>query len=311
MRYAIIGTGAIGGYYGARLAEAGHEVHFLFHSEYDAVVKNGLQVNSVNGDIHLSNVNAYNDVTKMPKCDAVIVAMKTTSERLLTEMLPHVCADGAVVSLFQNGLGYEELVYDAIKDKVKNVTMTGGMAFICSSRTAPGVISHYDFGSVTLSPLDTPEADTEKVKLIVEQLKASNVPAKYDGNLKERRWNKLLWNIPYNGMCVILNTSTDKLMQDPSSRALIRDVMVEVTEGAAACGVPMAENAVDAMMKYTDSMTPYAPSMKLDFDNCREMEIQGIYTNPIIAARECGCHMKKVEMMEQQLRFIQAQYLNK
>ena len=105
MRYAIIGTGAIGGYYGAKLAEAGHEVHFLFHSEYDAVVKNGLQVNSVNGDIHLSNVNAYNDVTKMPKCDAVIVAMKTTSERLLTEMLPHVCADGAVVSLFQNGLG--------------------------------------------------------------------------------------------------------------------------------------------------------------------------------------------------------------
>ena len=57
----------------------------------------------------------------------------------------------------------------------------------------------------------------------------------------------------------------------------------------------MAENAVDAMMKYTDSMTPYAPSMKLDFDNRREMEIQGIYTNPIIAARECGCHMKKVE----------------
>ena len=100
MRYAIIGTGAIGGYYGARLAEAGHEVHFLFHSEYDAVVKNGLQVNSVNGDIHLSNVNAYNDVAKMPKCDAVIVAMKTTSERLLAEMLPHVCADGAVVSLF-------------------------------------------------------------------------------------------------------------------------------------------------------------------------------------------------------------------
>ena len=309
MRYAIIGTGAIGGYYGARLAEVGHEVHFLFHTEYDAVVKNGLQVNSVKGDIHLCKPFVYKSAASMPKCDVVIVAMKTTSESLLMDMLPNVCADGCVVCLFQNGLGMEQIVYERLKDKIKGLTVCGGMAFICASRVSPGVIAHYDFGSVTISPLSSPEADFDKVKRICEDFNASNVKAIYDENLNLRRWNKLLWNIPYNGMCVILNTSTDRLMQNPYSRNLIRDIMVEVTEGAAACGCPMADDSVDNIMAYTDSMTPYAPSMKLDFDNHRATEIEAIYTNPLNAAIANVCVMRKVQMMERQLRFIQSQYL--
>ena len=79
MRYGVIGTGAIGGYYGAKLAHAGQELHFLFHSDYEYVKQHGLQVDSCNGSFHLDDVNAYLHTEDMPKCDVVLVCLKSVN----------------------------------------------------------------------------------------------------------------------------------------------------------------------------------------------------------------------------------------
>ena len=81
MKYAVIGTGAIGAYYGAKLAYAGNDVHFLLHSDYDFVKENGLQIDSCDGSFHLSDPNIYHSTADMPACDVVIVALKTTNNR--------------------------------------------------------------------------------------------------------------------------------------------------------------------------------------------------------------------------------------
>ena len=84
MRYGVIGTGAIGGYYGAKLAQTGKEVHFLFHKDYDYVKEHGLQVDSCDGSFHLEDVNAYQSTKDMPMCDVVLIGLKTVNTGLIS-----------------------------------------------------------------------------------------------------------------------------------------------------------------------------------------------------------------------------------
>lgn len=320
MDYAVIGAGAIGGYYGGRLAEHGNNVHFLFHSEYQTVIEKGYHISSVKGNVTFYPpslaerenlcIKAYNAPSQMPKCDVIIVAMKTTSNNQLPRILKQVCKTNAVVILFQNGLGMERDVFNMIHAEMPEVSVAGAMAFICSSRTTPGCISHFDYGDVTLSPLDANDAHVAEVlQQVSKDFNNSKVKASYDPNLLARRWQKLLWNVPYNGLTVALNTSTDVLMNTPSSRQIVKDIMQEVVNAANTCGVKFADNAIEKMLTFTDNMRPYAPSMKLDFDNHRQLETEYIYTRPIQSAKEHGYMMQKTEMLLHELQFIQGQYL--
>ena len=110
MKISIIGTGAIGGYYGMMLANAGHDVHFLLRSDYEYVKAHGLQLQSkMHDNIDLPKVNAYQKATDMPKSDIVLVALKTVQNKdVLPEILPHITDENSLVILIQNGLGMEE-----------------------------------------------------------------------------------------------------------------------------------------------------------------------------------------------------------
>jgi 2-dehydropantoate 2-reductase len=114
-----------------------------------------------------------------------------------------------------------------------------------------------------------------------------------------------VWNMPFNGMTVALNTRTDLLLKNPSTRQLIRDLMMEVVEASRALGISGVDEAfAEKMIQMTDEMTPYSPSMKLDFDFHRPMEIHYLYTRPIEIARAAGYRMHKLEMLEAELRFL-------
>ncbi|MHC5731397.1 MAG: 2-dehydropantoate 2-reductase N-terminal domain-containing protein, partial [Nostoc sp.] len=99
--YAILGTGALGGFYGAKLQKAGLDVHFLLKSDYEYVSKSGLVIESKDGDFTLTQVNAYNDIEKMPQCDVVVVALKTTQNHLLPQIFAPLVRDDGVVLVLQ------------------------------------------------------------------------------------------------------------------------------------------------------------------------------------------------------------------
>ena len=104
MRYGVIGVGAIGGYYGSKLAYSGQEVHFLSHSDYQFVKERGMQVDSCDGSFHLDHVNVYQYAEDMPKCDVVIVGLKTTNNHLLPSLLTPLLHEHTVVVLIQNDI---------------------------------------------------------------------------------------------------------------------------------------------------------------------------------------------------------------
>ncbi len=298
MRYGIIGVGAIGGYYGSKLAYSGQEVHFLLHSDYKFVKEHGMQVDSCNGSFHLDHVNVYQNPEDIPKCDVVIVGLKTTNNHLLPTLLPPLLHEHTAVVLIQNGIGVEADVQQMFPD----VQLIGGLAFICSAKTEPGRVNHQCYGSINLANYSCKDENlfNNILKDFTDaDIQAASVP--YD----EARWKKAVWNMPFNGMTVALNTRTDLLLKNPATRQLIRDLMMEVVGASRALGISGVDEAfVEKMIQMTDEMTPYSPSMKLDFDFHRPMEIHYLYTRPIEIARAAGYRMSKLEMLEAELRFL-------
>lgn len=299
LKYGIIGTGGLGGYYGGRLALSGKDVHFLLNSDYKHVRENGLKVDSVNGDFHLDQVQAYPSASEMPVCDVLLVCLKTTNNRLLQTMLPPVVHENSLVVMIQNGLGVEE----DLESMMPRLNIAGGLAFICSSKKGPGHISHVDLGKISIGGYNL--KSREPLRQVCDDFLEAGVPCRLSDNLYASRWQKLLWNIPFNGMTVVLNTTTDQILANDSTRQLALDMMLEVVRAANHCGVPMEEESARRMIEITDGMTPYAPSMKLDYDFRRPMEIEAIYSRPVQEAAKAGFEMKTVAMLEKQLRFIQ------
>ncbi len=299
MKYAIIGTGAVGGYYGGRLANAGHDVHFLLHSDYEFVRKNGMQVDSCNGSFHLPRPNVYHSVHDMPQADVVIVALKTTRNALLAELLPPLLHPQTLVLLIQNGIGLEP----DVQKMFPGLWLAAGLAFICSAKTGPGQVSHQCYGHINIGNYSCPDARI--MEQLIADFNASGIKAA-EVEYHEARWKKAVWNMPFNGMTVVMDAQTDKLLRNPSTMALIRRQMLEVIGAARALGVQnIDESFADRMIQNTLDMVPYSPSMKLDHDFHRPMEIDYLYTRAIAEAHKAGFAMPCLEMLEAQLRFIQ------
>jgi 2-dehydropantoate 2-reductase len=305
-RYAVIGTGALGGFYGGRLARAGHEVHFLLRSDYEHVRDHGLFVESVDGDFRLGEVPAYADAAQLPACDVVLLALKATANDRLGELLPPAVADNGVVVVLQNGLGTEGLVAEIVgTDRVM-----GGLCFLCANKVAPGHIRHLDYGYITLADYDPqgrPKGVTDRMTAIGEDFGDAGIRIHYAEDLVEARWQKLIWNVPFNGLSVVLQATTDRIMDDPFTCALAERLMQEVAAAAQAAAERTIEPGfIQRMLRDTARMKPYRTSMMIDYDARRPMEIEAIIGAPVRAAREAGCPTPCLEMLYEQLKFIDA-----
>ena len=303
--YAVIGTGALGGFYGAKLQKAGFDVHFLLRSDYEQVANHCLIIQSKDGNFTIPSVNAYQDVAKMPRCDVVIVSLKTTHNHLLTEILPFVVKDNGVVLVLQNGLGIEaEVAAIAGDDRV-----IGGLCFLCSNKIAPGHIHHLDYGKITMAEYAShyhSVATTPRLQKITHEFTNAGINIEVAEDLLLARWKKLVWNIPYNGLSVILNATTAELMADINTRQLVQQLMEEVLLGAKGSGRVIPQEFVQLMLDYTDNMKPYRTSMKIDYDESRPLEVEAIFGNPLKMAKANGIDLPQIDCLYRQLKFLDA-----
>ena len=298
LTYGVIGTGAIGGYYGARLAQSGQEVCFLLHRDYDYVKANGLQVDSCDGSFHLDHPLVYRSTQDMPQCDVVLVCLKSINNHMLRDLLPPLLKEDTLVVLIQNGIGVEQ----DVEQQFPGIQLAAGLAFICSAKTEPGRVNHQCYGQINLGNYSCKDEDL--VNQVVADFNAAGVTAGLV-EYQEARWKKAVWNMPFNGMTVALKTQTNLLLQNPATRQLIYEQMMEVIGAAQHLGVKnLDESFAQKMLEMTDAMTPYSPSMRLDYDFHRPMEIHYLYTRPIQIAREAGYAMPKLEMLEAELKFL-------
>ena len=300
--YAVVGTGAIGGFYGSLLQKSGLEVHFLMHRDYEYVQQHGLAISSINGDFTLPQVNAYNDVKDMPRCDVVLIALKTTQNHLLPDLLPPLIKQGTVVITLQNGLGIEPEIASVVGE---NIEILGGLCFICSNKISPGKIHHIDYGQIQLAAYGT-DGITNIMRQIAADFEQAGIPIQMEENLMLTRWKKLVWNIPFNGLSVVLNAKTDAIIADQHGRQMAEQLMREVVAAAGGYGLEIKESFIQKRLEDTVKMKPYLTSMKLDYDFHLPMEIEAIFGNPMRAAQQVGVPAPQMTMLYQQLKFLEA-----
>jgi len=293
---AVIGAGAVGGYYGARLAQHGHDVHLLLRSDYAIVRAAGLSVRSVDGDFALppEQLHVYDDAAAMPPADLVIVTLKSTDNHQFPRLIPPLLKPGTAILTLQNGLGNEDELARLFGPK----TVLGGMAFVCINRTAAGHIEHSDYGVIKLGEFTANESSrSPRVEQIAAMLRASNINAEALDDLKAGRWDKQVWNVPFNGLGALLDATTDVLLSTDAGVQQVRALMEEVIRAAAADGVTLPPDVAEKKITATRSMGRYRTSTQIDRQNGRPMEIDAIFARPVEIARRAGVTVPLMELL--------------
>lgn len=291
-RIAIIGAGALGCYYGARLAKAGHEVHFLVRSGRAALMARGLRIKTPTERIHVKKVQTHPTTTEIGPCDLVIVSVKATANNALAKLLPPLMGPDTLVLTLQNGLGVEEPVAEVVGGE----HVLGAICFIGSTRTAPGVINCSFPGLVLIGEFGRPaQARTREVAKLFE---TAGVKCEAQDNLEEMRWKKLVWNVPFNGLAIIGGgITTDLIMADEGLRTLARRLMEEILEAAAKFGHAIPRSFMDLQFERTAQLGKYGPSSLIDYREGRAIEIEEIWGEPVRRAKTVGVPVPRLEML--------------
>ena len=298
VKIGIVGSGALGSYYGAMLCRDFHDVHFLLRSDYEAVRRNGVRILSPNGDFNARPKCARRPVDIGP-CDLVIIGLKTTANSEFPTLLPPLVAKHTAVLTLQNGLGNEH----ALTELLPLEQVMGGLCFVSLNRIEPGVVRHFADGKIVLGEYRRwPEPRTHD---IAAAFRHSGVPCVVSDDIERTHWQKLTWNIPFNGLGVAavagidaieqgkidpvaaLGTTmpSDALLADSRWAAKVRSLMAETIAISNALNHSIDLRYAEEEVQRTAGMGAYRASTLIDFDMRRPLELESLFLYPQAEAR--------------------------
>ncbi len=294
---AIVGAGAIGTYYGARLALAGNDVRFLMRGELAHVRAHGVRLVDQAGTQVLAPAAAFGTAEEIGPVDLAFVTLKATANRELPRLLPPLLHAGTLVVTLQNGLGNEEAIA-AIAGAGRTL---GGLCFIAATRTAPGEITCFHPGTIHLGECTGPA--TDRTRALAALLTAAGVRTHAEDSLAEARWRKLVWNVPFNGLAVVAGgITTDRILASPPLAARVRVLMDEVAAAARALGHTVPEAFIRAQIERTPAIGAYQPSSLVDFLAGRELELEAIWGEPLRRGQAAGVAMPELARLYTELK---------
>ena len=295
---AIVGAGAIGSYYGVRLALAGSDVRFLLRSDLGHVREHGFLLREKDATRRLAKPNVFGDPGDIGPVDLVIVALKTTANVSLPALLPPLLHEDTSVLTLQNGLGNEEF----IASMVGTERVMGGLCYIGVTRESAGEIAGYHTpGKMTLGEFQRSAGG--RVREIARRLEAVGVQTRVVDDLAEARWQKLIWNVPFNGLAIAGGgVSTDRILANPELAAQVRPLMDEVATAARHFGYRVPESFIQAQIDVTPGMGAYRPSSLVDFLAGRDVEIEPIWGEPLRRAGAAGLSLPRLSSLYAELK---------
>jgi 2-dehydropantoate 2-reductase len=310
MKFGIVGCGALGSYYGAKLCRDGQEVHFLLRSDYAVVRRRGMRIQSPEGDFHV-NPKCTRAPEEIGVCDVVLIGLKTTANDQFSRLLPPLVGPQTAVVTLQNGLGNEEQLAALFPP----AQILGGLCFVCLNRTEPGVIQHLGHGRVVLGEFSGwPQPRTHDIATAIRH---SGVPCEVTDNLRRAHWEKLVWNIPFNGLGVASAAgyeavisgepdlraplgpclTTDRLLGNSRWESLARELMHEVIATAKAHGLHLADDCAEHQIERTRSMGAYHPSTVIDFKRGHRLEVEALFLEPLRQAEAAGVPVPRLRAL--------------
>jgi len=292
---AIIGAGALGSYFGIRLAAAGHPVRFLLRSDYEAVREQGLKLTLAEGEVvEVEEPEIFRSPGEIGPVDWVLVALKTTRNDLFKELLPPVVGPETLLITVQNGLGNAE----ALAEQFPENPVIGALCQIGVNREAPGRIRSFvpRDGFVQLGR--GPRASEDQLEAVFGAFQSAGIHSKTTPSLGEALWRKLMWNVPFNGLTVAIGgLGTDAVVGDPALREVARALMEEIRTAGVALGYSIEESYTEKLLGFTDQLGPYMASSVLDWKSGRRIEVDAIWRKPLEAGQAAGVPMPHLETL--------------
>lgn len=291
-RIAVVGSGAIGSFYGGKLAYGGRDVHFLLRNGFDEIKRCGIRVRGKKENFHVTEVQGYKNSDAIGPCDLVLIALKATDNDALLNLIPPLLHRQTMLLTLQNGLGNEEFLAQHFGAE----RVIGGLCFICLDRVSPGLIEHFDYGHVVIG--EFAGSAKSRTRDLAREFTESNIDCRVTDDLMQERWCKLVWNIPFNGLTIAAGgITTDDILRDPALRSAALALMNEVIEAAKNCGHTLPPDVALEQMQRTQTMGAYKPSTLLDFDAARALEVEAIWGRPLRRAQACGLPMPRLEQL--------------
>lgn len=282
MRIAILGAGALGCYYGACLAKAGHDVRFIMRSACEHVRREGLYIHSVRGDISLPRARAMRTPEECGPVDLVVVAWKTCCNHLFPASLPPLLKNGTRIVTLQNGMGNAE----QIAQVTSAADVFTGLCFVCCMTDSPGTIRHLEGGDIQFAPLEPTDAGMKGAQELAVLFAEAGIKTEAFRHTEQILWCKLTWNIPFNGLCLALGgIDVEKLFTMPEQVHRVRCIIDEVCTTAKMRGFPTPEGIADYQMARTAKMGPFIPSSAVDYLKGRPVEYDAIWGTPLKRAQ--------------------------
>jgi 2-dehydropantoate 2-reductase len=255
-------------------------------SDYQALSRTGLKVESVHGDFELPQAQVFRSAAEVGPVDLVIVAWKSTANDHLAAVLPPLLHAETQVLTLQNGLGNCERIADIAGPR----RVLGGQCFVCINRISPGLVRHTAGGRVTIGEW-RPGIDG-RAEGIARRFKAAGISCTAVADLERAQWEKLVWNIPFNGLSVAEGgVTTDVLLASADTEHELRALMTEVLAAARALGHELDDDIIDFQIERTRPMGPYRTSSMIDLVEGREVEVDAIWREPLRRARAAGLAM--------------------
>ncbi|MEI6035773.1 MAG: 2-dehydropantoate 2-reductase [Verrucomicrobiae bacterium] len=298
MKLAVVGSGSIGLYYGACLARVPHEVHFLMRSGLDAATRSGIRIHSADHGIHLARPHVAADPRDIGCCEGVIVAVKTTSNRSLPGLIAPLLGKSTWILTLQNGLGNE----DFLASHFGGDRIMGGLCFVCLTRRNPVEVDHVGRGTLSLGEFGRPPLG--RTRALADGFHSVGIEARPVNDLVGERWRKLVWNIPFNGLCTAENVGTDRVLADPALLATCRALMDEVRAIAASDGHDIPQEYAKFQIERTRPMGPYLPSTLVDARAGNPIEIESIWGEPLRRAEAAGLSVPHLAGLFRKLALI-------
>lgn len=299
---AVVGCGAVGQFYAAQLILAGHDLRLLARRDADTLKRRGLVVYQTSTpQINSSNLHSMLQISPDQFCvatepeqlvrssqpDWVLVALKTTALGQAPRLVEPLLGPKTSIAIMCNGLGIE----DQFAEWFGAERIFGLLCFIGVNRDDEGIIRHVAFGHVAAGHFQDNRIHRERLARLVE---SAGVVCENTESLLEARWRKLSWNLPFNGLCLLYNCTTDEIVGDPERRAFAQQLAEQAVLignldlAAHGQAVSIEPGWAALQLSRTDTMGAYAPSTLLDARAGRPQEIDMMFLEPARRAKQLG-----------------------
>jgi 2-dehydropantoate 2-reductase len=302
MRIAVMGTGAVGAYFGAKLAAAGHDIVFIARGKpLEAMQREGLRVNSPGGNLHIERARFTADTRDAGVVDLILFCVKSYDTETAVEFLaPMIGARTTILSL-QNGIDNPEKIARRWGDE----RTLAGVVYVGAQIAAPGVVTHSAGGKIIFGP--SAGAIHENAKLVEQSLAAAGIPCELSGDIQKVQWTKLLWNAPFCAISCLTRANVKQIVESEPLTCLVLDCMSEVQAAALTRGIDLPDKLCQEALAFSKGLGAFKPSMLQDLEAGKPLEVDAFNGVVIKLLQQAGKAAPTNQSLYAMLKYLDKQ----